>query len=597
VNEERDEYEPDKYQAQQTCRARIRRALHLRIRGADMETGPERHQSDWPRQRHSPVPYQRSIRRMNTLRQSMSWMHTWTGLLLGWVLFFMFLTGSAAYYDTEIDRWMQPEQPPMVKIEDPVALFQMALDHATAGAPEADSYFIRIPTSRSYSPYVTARMTSTSPDGKRSFEDLAFLADGSIVPEGRDTGGGQALYQMHWAFHYIPRSLGEIFAGFAAFFMLAAIISGIITHKKIIADFFTLRFGKGQRSWLDSHNVISVMSLPYQIMITFSGLIFVASTFFIPIFLAQYGVSGNVVQTVSEEVFGIRETIERTGEAVALTDIAPVIAEAQTILGDEPVTRLNIKNPGDATAIIEVQGSFAGAVLREIPVMEFNGVTGERLIYDPRKFEGSMTVMNTFEGLHEALFAGPILRIVFFVSGLMGGGMIATGLVLWTKKRRQKLKADEKAERNLIIIERMNVGVIAGLSIAIASYFWANRFLPVDMANRAEWEMHALFLVWLAAIVHGLARPPQRGWIEQLSFAALIFITTPIMNALTSSIHLGNTLPLPGRPGDMALAGVDLWMLTIGIGFAYAARISMTKQEHPKERKKAANELAPVPAE
>ncbi|MEM9054756.1 MAG: PepSY-associated TM helix domain-containing protein, partial [Pseudomonadota bacterium] len=40
---------------------------------------------------------------MNTLRQYMSWMHTWTGLLLGWVLFFMFLTGSAAYYDTEID--------------------------------------------------------------------------------------------------------------------------------------------------------------------------------------------------------------------------------------------------------------------------------------------------------------------------------------------------------------------------------------------------------------------------------------------------------------------------------------------------------------
>lgn len=538
---------------------------------------------------------------MNALRQSMTWMHTWTGLLLGWVLFFMFLTGSAAYYDTEIDRWMQPEQPSMVQIEDPVALFQMALDHATDRAPEADSYFIRIPTSRSYSPYVTARLTSTTEDGKRDFEDLELLADGSIVPEGRDTGGGQALYQMHWAFHYIPRALGEIFAGFAAFFMLAAIISGIITHKKIIADFFTLRFGKGQKSWLDSHNVISVMSLPYQIMITFSGLIFVASTFFIPIFVAQYGVSDNVVQTISEEIFGITESTDRTGESAELADIAPIIAEAQAILGDEPVTRLNIKNPGDATAVIEVQGSFSGAVLREIPVIEFNGVSGELLSYDPRKFEGSMTVLNTFEGLHEALFAGPILRIVFFVSGLMGGGMIATGLVLWTKRRRQKLKADQKAERNLIIIERMNVGVIAGLSIAIASYFWANRLLPVGMADRADWEMHALFLVWLATIVHGLVRPPERAWIEQLSFAAFIFMATPIMNALTSSIHLGNTLPLPGRPGDMALAGVDLWMLIIGAGFAYAARISIGKQALPKTRKKAnktvANEAASVPAE
>jgi uncharacterized iron-regulated membrane protein len=47
----------------------------------------------------------------NSFRQSMAWLHTWAGLLLGWVLFFMFLTGTAGYFDTEIDRWMQPERP------------------------------------------------------------------------------------------------------------------------------------------------------------------------------------------------------------------------------------------------------------------------------------------------------------------------------------------------------------------------------------------------------------------------------------------------------------------------------------------------------
>ena len=45
------------------------------------------------------------------LRQSMAWLHTWSGLLLGWLLFFIFLTGTAGYFDTEIDRWMQPERP------------------------------------------------------------------------------------------------------------------------------------------------------------------------------------------------------------------------------------------------------------------------------------------------------------------------------------------------------------------------------------------------------------------------------------------------------------------------------------------------------
>ena len=32
---------------------------------------------------------------MNTsFRQSMAWLHTWTGLVVGWVLFFVFVTGS-----------------------------------------------------------------------------------------------------------------------------------------------------------------------------------------------------------------------------------------------------------------------------------------------------------------------------------------------------------------------------------------------------------------------------------------------------------------------------------------------------------------------
>ncbi len=36
-------------------------------------------------------------------RQSMSWLHTWLGLVLGVVLYFVYLTGTLGYLDTEID--------------------------------------------------------------------------------------------------------------------------------------------------------------------------------------------------------------------------------------------------------------------------------------------------------------------------------------------------------------------------------------------------------------------------------------------------------------------------------------------------------------
>lgn len=43
------------------------------------------------------------------LRQSMAWLHTWSGLLPGWVVYLVFLFGTAAFFDQEINNWMRPE--------------------------------------------------------------------------------------------------------------------------------------------------------------------------------------------------------------------------------------------------------------------------------------------------------------------------------------------------------------------------------------------------------------------------------------------------------------------------------------------------------
>lgn len=45
------------------------------------------------------------------LTQSLSWLHTWDGLVFGWILFSIFLTGTLAAFDKEIDGWMRPEIP------------------------------------------------------------------------------------------------------------------------------------------------------------------------------------------------------------------------------------------------------------------------------------------------------------------------------------------------------------------------------------------------------------------------------------------------------------------------------------------------------
>ena len=44
-----------------------------------------------------------------TFRLSMTWLHTWFGLVLGYVLMVAFFFGALSVFDREIDRWATPQ--------------------------------------------------------------------------------------------------------------------------------------------------------------------------------------------------------------------------------------------------------------------------------------------------------------------------------------------------------------------------------------------------------------------------------------------------------------------------------------------------------
>lgn len=531
---------------------------------------------------------------MKHLRRSMTWMHTWTGLLFGWVLYFIFVTGSLAYFDIEIDRWMHPEWPSPVEVDDSAALLQTAYEYASWELPDADRYMLRVPTVRAYTPFIEVFLTGRDSSGQAVNEFVLLQADGQEVPNARDTFGGQGLYRMHWTFQYIPEGIGEIIAVVAAFFMLMAIVSGVITHKKIFADFFMLRLGKGQRSWLDAHNAFSVVSLPYQFVITFSGLIFSGTAFVAPIVAVQYGLSEAGQERAALEMYGELVAGNAATNPSDLVALRPLIDETQVLFGEEPVTMLIISDPNTADARISVHGTIAGGVLRDTPQVSFNGVTGERLDTDLREFVGSESIIDVLKGIHEALFAGPLLRWLFFLSGLMGAGMVSTGLVLWVRKRFDPSRSIVPVKKNIEIIDKVNVGVIAGLPIGIASYFWLNRLLPLNLANRAEWEMNGLFLVWLLVIVVALARAPRYAWSELFAVGGVAFLSLPLLNALTTDQHLGNSLTPVTAPSDPTLASVDLTMLVVGLVFSvigWRARKTALQSQIDSTQKVAATPL------
>jgi uncharacterized iron-regulated membrane protein len=480
------------------------------------------------------------------------------------VLFFTFLTGTAGYFDTEIDRWMRPELPVATQAVPGAQALEVALARLRSRAPGAERWFVTLPADRN-EPWLRifwqyprrADGSRAAPNGSEQLD----MASGAPL-QARATGGGQLLYRMHWRLHYLPFAVAVWLVGIATMFMLVAIMTGVIVHKRILADFFTFRPGKGQRSWLDAHNLLAVLALPFHLMITYSGLLFFAYLYMAPVIAAAYGPGEAGRKAFFDELLGEAAPVQRAGVAAPLTPLAPLLDQAEARWGKGRVGYLDIRHPGDANARVVVRQLDDGR-LRAGREMEFDGASGALVAARQATRSAPQAVRDVLLGLHEGLFAGWALRWLYFLSGLMGTAMVGAGLVLWTVKRQARIGET----LGFRLVERLNVGVIVGLPAAVAAYFWSNRLIPVGIEGRPAWEAHAMFIAWAVMLLHAFVRPRGRAWAEQLWIAAAAFGLLPLLNALTTARHLGVTLPA----GIWGLAGFDLAMLALGVAFGAVA--------------------------
>ncbi|MCD2511882.1 PepSY-associated TM helix domain-containing protein [Comamonas endophytica] len=509
------------------------------------------------------------------LRQSMSWLHTWCGLLLGWLLYAVFFTGTLSYFLDEINDWMRPELHRSIPGPQTAALAMAAMQKI---APDATTWTINLPGERQTAVEASWRKPGAAA-GRAGTQRVHLDAGTGEVIEPRETRGGSFLYRFHFELHAMPRIWGRWIVGIATMFMFVAIITGVITHKKIFKEFFTFRPRKGQRSWLDAHNATAVLALPFHVVITFSGLLLFMSM------LMPWGVKavydGDMQRYFAESRgraaggAGEREGAGRAGRAqaaepAALASIAPMMEIAQAHWPERGVGSIVVQRPGTPQASIELREQGARSVVRGAAGerLLFDGVTGEpRNAPEARVPSTAQAVSGAMMGIHLGRFADPGLRWLLFLSGVVGTVMAGSGLVLWVVKRlpeRRKLGRTPHGHR---LVEVLNIGAIAGLSVATAAYFWANRLLPVDVAQRADVEIRCFFIVWGLCLAHGLSRTHRRAWLEQLWLAAVAFAALPLLNAATGGI----ALPAAMLQGQWSVAGFDLVALAFAVLHGFAA--------------------------
>ncbi len=501
-------------------------------------------------------------------RQSMAWLHTWGTLTVGWVMFFVFALGTATMFHIEITRWMQPERPlsmPIKSLSREVMLEQ-AFGYLGEHAVNSTHWAISLPHERHRRRQERRPLLGV---GWQSGQvDLDPLTGAPVSrPLVRDTEGGETFLELHSELHYFSKKIGKRLVAAAAMLGLLGLVTGVIVHKKLFKDFFTFRPGKGQRSWLDAHNITGVMALPFFVMIIYSGLVyFDRESLPVPV-VAHFGTDEGAVRRYYAELLGREKKLLPVEHPKA--SIMHMIERAERELGEGEVGQIEITHPMGGALQVQLRRPYGSELPRyESPetIFRFDATTGERL--PVAEYGPGISWRWFWLTLHDAWFATPTLLWLYVLSGLLGCVMIATGMALWVIKRREQLAREGSLGGfGLNLVARLNIGMLAGLPVGVAAYFWANRLLPPSLVDRAEWEIHCLFIAWVWVILFGALRPEKQAWVEVLSLGALAFGLIPVLNALTTDRHLGVTIPA----GDWGLAGFDLSMLALGAIFAAIA--------------------------
>ena len=495
-------------------------------------------------------------------RQTMAWLHGWAGVLVGWILYAVFVSGTLSYFNDEISHWMRPEASEARPHPEAIA---QALRILHDRAPDSPRWLIDVPDARS--PTLRLGWAITPERGKpgnllRRFENVEIDPVTGEELHSRGTRGGEFFRQFHSELSLAPM-WGRWIVGACAMIMLIGIVSGVVTHGNIFRKRLTFRPGEGQRPWREAHNIAGVLFLPYHVMITYTGLITLMLMYMPAAVEARYRFdSGAFLVEISPNP----SASTATGRRADLAPLRPMLREASRRWDGGVPASVNIEHPGDAGARIHMRRNDAGRISANPQILTFDGVSGAVLSSTPDEPPALLTY-GVLRGWHFALFSPAAVRWMFVFCGMLGAAMVASALILWSAKR-VPTTGDSRAWRlGHRALQILNRGTIVGIWWGVAAYFLANRLLPADLPLRAAWEVRCYFIVWGLSFLVAAMQNARWAWTQHFAVAALSFAALPLVNALTTQAHLGNSLP----GGLWIYAGFDLAMLGLATLFAFAA--------------------------
>lgn len=502
--------------------------------------------------------------------------HTWTGIISGMALFIAFYAGALTVFKEPIRRWSTPPAAvvPAVPMDEAQSLIVQALSTLPATARGA---FVRLDGDNAI-PRLEWQVREPGADDHDESAVRHYAA--TLAADGSLQSGEQRPSRLVEFIDILHRVVGLpvdsdpnrwIMGVISALYFMALVSGVVILLPSLVKDFFALRVGRNlKRMWLDAHNVVGIVSLPFHIVMALSAVVFAYHD-------QIFDVQDKLVHGGRwAQAFGGPQgkpgaaPVRNPAEMLKPSELAQIARAAAPgfepdrlhyaqVMGAKPTVRVWGRN--HASVSPRAAGGFA----------MLDPYTGELLSTD--YLSGGQTTPNlviaSFFALHMASFGGLAVWWLYFLLGLAGAWLFYGGNLLWVESRR---KAQRKGgalpvqRRDTAFMAAATVGVcigcVAGISLSIAAAKW----LPGRVADLSAWHMGIYYAVFFASVGWAFARGAARAAVPLLWLAAACTAAIPL------STLLGWLVPGSGAWADPALWGLDATAVAGVLALGWMAR-------------------------
>jgi len=515
--------------------------------------------------------------------------HTWTGIVAGMALFIAFYAGAITIFKEPLARWAAP---PSAAAAMPLAEAQALIIRTLQAHPVAAKDFrLHLKTAEHLPAGLSWQVREGEADDHDHSSARHYVAS-------LDAGGAPHVEEVH------PSQLAEfidvlhrvvglpvdsdpnrwIMGVIAALYAVALVSGVIVLLPSLVKDFFALRVGKNlKRMWLDAHNVVGIISLPFHVVMALTAVVFAYHDGF---YFVQDQLIHDGKWSASRNRNGTPAPAAPRDPA-ALLPPAELLVRVQALSPTFEATSLQYMQATGPRALVRVWGHDATAhsprfVGGFVAIDPYSGKI-MNTDYLPGRQSAAFATVGSFFALHFGVFGGAPVQWMYFLLGLAGAWLFYGGNLLWVETRRIKAAKEGEAaglppaqRRDVRLMAAATVGVCLGAVCGISLTIVAGKWLHGHVADLNAWHQYIYYAAFFGALVWAFRAGAARAAIHLLWLAAVATVAIPLTSLLA---WLLPSLGLWAHDSGASL-GVDLIALAGALGYVWMARAAARRAEH-----------------